>query len=242
MRCVLQDDRVAVFDELLAPPDWERVWRFIQAQRYHGFHATGWDPVWPLHDGEPLGGPVVHSGHDERARQRAEATGAASAVHVYPTSTGIDRLIEELSLQLARLEPLIGVQGTAWTVFTARAFLYPAGTGLGWHTDSDVFTGAFSYYAHPEWNSRFGGELFVADTPPGWTADHGFGSPLDNRAESALLLEAGSGRYIHPKPNRLVVLKSGVLHRINPVHAAAGATVRCSIAGFFVREAAPEPR
>lgn len=236
MKCVARDDRFAVFDDFLSPPDHARVWRFIGAQRYHGFHAAGWDPVWPLHDGEPLGGPVVHSGDSEHARSETQATGGTPRVHVYPTGKGIDRLVEELSLTLPGLEPLIGVQGRDWSVFTARPFLYPAGTGLGWHTDSQVFTGAFSYYAHPEWNSRFGGELFVADTRPGWTPGEGFGSPLDNRVESAALLECGSGRYVVPKPNRLVVIKAGTLHRINPVHAAAGAHVRSSIAGFFVSE------
>jgi hypothetical protein len=169
----------------------------------------------------------------------AESTGAAAAVHVYPTGTGIDRVIEELGLRADRFERLIGAQGRAWSLFTARAFLYPAHSGLGWHTDSPVFTGAFSYYAHPEWNSRWGGELFIARTPAGWTPSRGAGSPLDNRRESALLLEVGAGQYVNPKPNRLVVIKNSVLHRINPVLAAAGANVRCSIAGFFVSRAAP---
>jgi hypothetical protein len=61
MRCVAHDERVAIFDDFLAPADHARVWRFVQAQRYLGFHASGWDGVWPLHDGEPRVGPVENA-------------------------------------------------------------------------------------------------------------------------------------------------------------------------------------
>jgi Rps23 Pro-64 3,4-dihydroxylase Tpa1-like proline 4-hydroxylase len=39
-----------------------------------------------------------------------------------------------------------------------------------------------------------------------------------------------------PKPNRLVILKGGVTHRVAPVSQAAGEHVRASIAGFFLRK------
>ena len=45
----------------------------------------------------------------------------------------------------------------------------------------------------------------------------------------------GTGEYVVPKPNRLVVVKAGTSHRINTVHAASGENVRISVAGFFVR-------
>jgi hypothetical protein len=239
MRCVLQDERFAVYDDFLAPPDQARVWRFVQAQRYQGFHQRGWSSVWRLHDGEPLSSAVVFSARSEHASGSDPSASGGPALHVYPTGTGIDRLIEELSLAADRFEPLVGEQGRAWSLFTSRAFLYRAHTGLGWHTDSTVFTGAFSYYAHQEWNSCWGGELFIASTPPGWATRHVTDSPLDNHGESAQLLELGFGQYVSPKPNRLVVLKAGVPHRITPVLAAAGAHVRCSIAGFFVSRDAP---
>jgi len=72
------------------------------------------------------------------------------------------------------------------------------------------------------------------------SATGGDGSGLDNRAESELLLNCGTGRYIVPKPNRLVVIKAGTPHAINHVHTAVGSNVRCSIAGFFLRTGEPE--
>lgn len=108
MRCVLQDERFAVYDDFLAPPDQARVWRFIQAQRYQGFHARGWNAVWPLHDGEALSSAVVFSARpDEHASGSGQSASGEPALHVYPTGTGIDRLIEELSLAADRLEPLL---------------------------------------------------------------------------------------------------------------------------------------
>ena len=38
-----------------------------------------------------------------------------------------------------------------------------------------------------------------------------------------------------PRPNRLAVIRAGTPHGINHVHACAGAGVRASVAGFFVR-------
>jgi hypothetical protein len=233
------NERYAVFDDFLAPPDFAGVWRFVQAQRYERVHAHGWDPVWLLHDGEPLGSAVVETGESPVLERGSRIRGAAP-VHSYPTGTHVDRLLEELGLAADALAPWIGRQGRDWTVVTARAFLYPKETGLGWHKDAGVFSGAFVYYAHPEWESYWGGELFVARLPKGRAA-LAEGSPLDPRALHRALSEIGAGEYIAPKPNRLVVLRAGTPHRINAVHAAAGSHVRCSIAGFFVRPEALAP-
>src|SRR5262245_35452331 len=128
MQCVLQDERFAVYDDFLAAPDQARVWRFLQAQRYRGFHARGWNAVWPLHDGEPLSSAIVYSAAGEHRHGSDPTAGGDPELHVYPTGTGIDRLIEELSLAADRFEPIVGAQGRAWSLFTSRAFLYPAHT------------------------------------------------------------------------------------------------------------------
>ena len=62
---------------------------------------------------------------------------------------------------------------------------------------------------------------------------------FENREYSESLMERAGGRYIAPRPNRLVVLGAQP-HRVAPVHAAAGGAVRASLAGFFVRRG-PEP-
>ncbi len=230
---IIENDRFAVFDDFLAPPDAAHIWQWLQAQRYKSVHANGWDEVWRLHDGEPLGSVVVHSAPSPHTGAGAESPWGAPA-HVYPTNTHIDRLIEEVSLSGKALEPLVGEQGRDWTIFTARAFIYPKETGLSWHTDHGVLSGAFSYYAHPVWNSRWGGEVLVAAIPEGASV-YGSGSAFDDRSLNEVLQRIGAGQYVSPKPNRLVVIKGGTPHRINPVHPAAGAQVRCSVSGFFVR-------
>lgn len=231
------DDRYAVFDDFLSPVDRAGVWRFVQAQRYERVHAHGWDPVWQLHDGEPLGSAVVSSAPDAHLDYAAKVPGSP-ALHAYPTRTEIDRLFEEVSLSAPMFSRWIGARGADWHVFTARAFLYPKLTGLGWHNDAAVFTGAFAYYAHPEWNCQWGGELFVARLAKGRTGLPRTGSALDRREESRLLDEVSAGDYLAPKPNRLVILRAGTPHRINMVHPAAGMHVRSSIAGFFLRTTA----
>lgn len=44
----------------------------------------------------------------------------------------------------------------------------------------------------------------------------------------------GCGNFIMPKPNRLVILGAAP-HMVTRVNAAAGASVRASAAGFFLR-------
>lgn len=239
MRCILQDERIAVLDDFLPRADFEAVWTFVQAQRYRSVHEHGWDPVWGLHEGEPLACAAMFSGAGPDL-DTARARQPGVDLYVYPTATHVDRLFESVALACDRLAGVIGRQGVDWSVFTARAFLYSMHTSLRWHTDHGPFTGAFTFFAHPHWNSAWGGELQVADLSHDETPDGSVGgSALDNRAESELLLAQGTGRYLVPKPNRLVAIKAGTPHAINHVHTAAGANVRCSIAGFFLREAAP---
>ncbi len=63
------------------------------------------------------------------------------------------------------------------------------------------------------------------------------GQHLDNAWEKEKLMEMGTGRYVFPKPNRLVIVAPGCAHCINPLTAAAGDTVRATITGFFISPA-----
>jgi hypothetical protein len=49
------------------------------------------------------------------------------------------------------------------------------------------------------------------------------------------LSDTGLGHYVMPKKNRLVLLKQGTFHKISRIDDNAGATLRGSIAGFFVK-------
>jgi hypothetical protein len=223
------DDHFAVFDDFLAAPDFAGVWRFVQAQRYKRAHERGWDPVWLLHDGSPLVSEAVHTGG---AIAPSTSPEDLSPLHAYPTGTHVDRLLEELVFAADTLAPWIGRQGPDWSVVSVRAFLYPKETGLGWHTDTSA---TFVYYAHPHWESYWGGELLIARLLGSAGPTVRSQSPLDRRALYGALSELGSGEYLEPKPNRLVVLRAGTPHRINAVHPTAGGHLRGSIAGFFLR-------
>ncbi len=210
-------DAYALFDDLLDEEAWAEVWSYFQFEALAPVTRT--EGAWKLQDGQPFAGPDFHV--------LPEGADAGDLEGVYPTETPLDYLAECLVALAPRLGRWVGAFGH----IAGRAYVYPPGTGLSWHRDAhDRYAGAFVYYAHPEWNVDWGGELLVAEV------DDPAALPVmpfrfDNRDFSERLLEAGRGRFIAPKPNRLVVL-GALPHRIAPVR---GPAVRASVAGFFVR-------
>ncbi len=226
----VQSDTLLVIDNFLDPNDLADVRQWFHRQEFVSVHDRRWEKVWRLHDGQPLGGMVVHSA---RTSDSPSGTDRPAGVHIYPTAAAVDRLIEALERAAPSFDPVLGRKGFDWEMFTARAFLYPQGSGLSWHCDGRLYTGSFTWYAHSDWNCLWGGELLLADVPSGSAgppAQH-----LENHTEDQWLARFGRGRYVAPTPNRLVVIRGDVTHRINPVLPAAGARVRASISGFFVR-------
>ncbi|MEM6734238.1 MAG: 2OG-Fe(II) oxygenase, partial [Myxococcota bacterium] len=148
----------------------------------------------------------------------------------YPTETGIDPLLEVL---IENSEALKEWVGDAWFRITGRASVYGAGSSLTWHRDDhEFYSGAFIYYAHPEWNIRWGGELLIAE-PDGLDDLPVMPFRFENSEYNERLNELGVGHYVFPKPNRLVVL-GDLPHCVTPVTPAAGRSIRASLAGFFV--------
>ena len=60
-------------------------------------------------------------------------------------------------------------------------------------------------------------------------------SHLDNSEVNETLMEAGVGYFIMPKPNRLVIMKTGNPHMISKVQPTAGDHVRVSVTMFLIR-------
>ena len=212
-----------IVDDFLEHDDWEAVWTEFQVVDLHPV-ARG-AGAWKLDDGVPLGGQeMVTPRRDETLRQDPEHP------HRYPTGSPFDHVLSAL---IAEQEVFSEIVGEAWQRISARPYVYPHGTGLSWHRDdSELYTGAFIYYAHPYWNAHWGGELLIAaETDPDLPI---MAHRFENEAYSEALLDAGVGSYIQPKPNRLVVLGSAP-HAVVPVSAAAGQNVRASISGFFLR-------
>lgn len=212
-----------IIDDFLDEDDWTTLWTEFQFAELHPVSRTV--GAWKLSDGVPLGGhEVVTPPRD------AELAHDPAQPHVYPSNTAIDRVITALLGESQAYEELVG---SDWARISARAYVYPAGSSLSWHRDdSELYTGAFIYYAHPYWNAHWGGELLVAE---GTDEDlpimaHRF----ETEAYSEGLLDRGTGRFVMPRPNRLVIL-GGAPHAIAAVSSAAGASVRASVSGFFLR-------
>jgi hypothetical protein len=252
---LVSSSRVArVYDDVLSPQEFEALWRFVQRDDYELIHKRTWNKTWRLNDGLPLQGWSEYYGNvtgtddpDNPAFWRDTRHGA------YPSRTAMDYVLRAVIAEAPAIADLIGAEGRDWRGFAGKTFLYPAGSGISWHVDAHGYTGAFAYYAHPIWNSQWGGELMVADES---MLGRSLGKPfkkigrvgdqlvsqgteeiyghLDNAFESERLFEVGVGQYIFPKPNRLVILAGGIPHMVHRVTASAGDHVRCSVAGFFV--------
>ncbi len=264
MKLVIKTPSFAVYDDVLQAPAFDRIWQYVQREKYTWVHHQMWLKAWRLSDGSPLAGPVIYS--DETTARIANQSQGQDALppelvrdFVFPTGRHVDGLVETIAAHGADWTELIGRRGNDWIGFTVRAFLYPQGAGLSWHLDLGRYSGAYIYYAHPAWNVKWGGELMVADAAdaadiaarePGGTAfdphdpttssiyqrdeTRRVGQHLDNTWENEKLMEMGTGRYVFPKPNRLVIVAPGCAHCINPLTAAAGDKVRATITGFFI--------
>ena len=254
MDCVLRTPQCAVFDNVLPPDQFESLWKYIQMTEYESVHAKKWEKVWRMHDGQVFRGPLIKWNQTE---QETETTSPGEANElVYPTQTIIDNIMELILSQAIKHPQLIGSRLDDWQTMVAHPYLYPVGSGLSWHADGGRYTGAFSFYCHPEWNSLYGGELMIseADTKrlreilPSVLVYEREGNEittlekrqvppfLDNSAEDKLLSQADIGLYISPKPNRLVLLKGSTYHQVKAVTPVAGRFSRATLAGFFVAD------
>ncbi len=213
-----------VIDDFLGEEDWGALWNEFQFMELHPVSRTV--GAWKMDDGVPLGGHEIVTPHRD-----AELAHDPEQPKLYPSNTAVDAVITNL---LAESETYSKIVDEDWQRISARAYVYPHETGLSWHRDdSEIYAGAFIYYAHPHWNAHWGGELMVADETDEDLSimAHRF----ENEAYSEALLEKGVGRFVMPKPNRLVII-GGAPHAVAPVSTAAGQNVRASVVGFFLRD------
>lgn len=202
----------------------------LQSELWTEFQFTDLHPIsrtlgaWKLSDGVPLGGNEIVT-----PPRNAELIHDPEKPHIFPSNGAMDHVITELLGNPAIAEMI----GDEWEKICARPYVYPQGTGLSWHKDdSELYAGAFIYYVHPYWNAHWGGELLVAEDVDDSLDIMAY--RFENEEYSQKILESGSGRYIMPKPNRLVLL-AGAPHSVVPVSPSAGENVRASVSGFFLR-------
>jgi 2OG-Fe(II) oxygenase superfamily len=204
----------AIFDDFLDQEAWTEVWSHFQfTELLPVSRASG---AWKLDDGVPLGGQEILTPR------------GADGPDDHPLSLVVRGLFDDQRCDL-------GPVGDGWDRVSARPYVYPAGTALSWHVDdSELFAGAFVYYAHPHWDAHWGGELLVADRHADAEPLPIMGHRFQTEPYSEELLEPGSGTFVMPRPNRLVLI-GGAPHAVAAVRAAAGQNVRASVCGFFLR-------
>lgn len=204
----------AVVDDFLDEEAWTALWTDFQFTELHPVsRSLG---AWKLDDGVPLGG-------DELVTARADTPEGHPLAQLVAAVTADEELLQ-------------GVVADDWDRVSVRPYVYPQGTSLSWHVDDhELYAGAFVYYAHPHWNAHWGGELLIAETEGDELPVMAYRFETEDYSER--LLESGAGRFVMPKPNRLVLL-GGAPHMVSRVSAAAGASVRASVSGFFLRPGA----
>ncbi len=219
---------ISIVDHFLDESAWTSLWTHFQFMELHPVSRTV--GAWKLSDGQALGGhEILTPTRDE------ELVHDPDQPYRYPTESPIDAVLTAL---LSDPETYEGVVGDDWSRLSARAYVYPGGSALSWHKDDhELYAGAFIYYAHPVWNAHWGGELLVAEESE--DSDDSEDLPImgyrfETESYSEQLMESGVGRFVMPKPNRLVIL-GGAPHAIAPVTHAAGQNVRASVSGFFLR-------
>ena len=228
-----------MFDDFLPPAKFAEFWRYFQDEELQTAHSPVVKGVWRVDDGHPLLGPQLI----RPSRPLAELLPPGMTLpklafnqFFCPTGKPVDGLLDAIVDAAGKFPGIVGTEHQEWIGLLAQLQVYPVASALSWHRDLVMYSGAFVFYAHPEWNSQWGGELLIADpaTKQWMTAAGPRKHQLSNEVESEELLRLGMGRYIAPKPNRLVLLAGSDPHAIAKVNPAAGHHVRASLSGFFI--------
>ena len=235
MSCIVhREPGLLVVDDLLPTAGFRQVCREVAHGDYRSVHAQKWDKAWRLWDGQPLRGESVY--FDPRG-----AFGWTGAT--YPTRTFVDALVDAVRLAAAASPDIAGTEGADWIALHLSPWLYPVGSALALHQDAGRYSGAFAYFAHARWHPHWGGDLLVSPpVPPGTPPVDAPRAPDGTDDEPWISEDApaepgdpGIATCVSPGPNRLVLLGADRPHRIARVDPNAGAHVRASIAGFFLR-------
>jgi hypothetical protein len=226
----LREEGLVVVDDVLPPPDFQSLCREVAHGDYRWVHAQKWDKAWRLWDGHPLRGQSVYF-DPHRVFGWKGAT--------YPTSTSVDLLIDAVRQLAAACPDVAGVEGEDWIGLYLSPWLYPVGSALSLHQDARQYSGSFTFFAHSRWSVHWAGELLVSRAP-GPTAvspphHRGDDEPWMSEDASEDANDPGIAVGVSPWPNRLVLIGPDRPHRVARVDQNAGARVRASIAGFFLR-------
>lgn len=234
-RISLRQEGLVVIDEALAAATFKALAREVARGDYRSVHAHKWDKAWRLWDGHPMRGESVYFDPHGIFGWKGPT---------YPTSTSVDLLIDAVRRVSADCPDVAGAEGADWVALYLSPWLYPVGSALSLHQDGERYSGAFTLFTHTRWSVHWGGELHVSpevspfvtqtkggttrskahDTDEAWMSD-------DGREDD----DPGIATSVLPTPNRLVLIGANRPHRVSRVDQNAGAHLRASIAGFFLR-------
>lgn len=218
MKKTLSCNNTCVFDNVVEPNEFDALYRWFENQPFVFKVAQGeWKKAWGTTDGSMLTGRSFE----------------------FPSSLDIDlhELDKPLEPWISKLKDALYnsvIDMSEVSAIVLTPFVYPAGTGLRWHNDTN-YVGAFTYYAHREWSAEWAGEFLTIEAdeyiekPEGLTW-HAF----DNYEVDKFIIDHGFGTFIHPKPNRLIINKAGdkgILHKVNK--STMQAKDRLSLQGFL---------
>ncbi len=227
---ILHQAGLLVADGLLGANAFACLRDHVAQSDYRCVHGQKWDRVWRLWDGNPQRGQSMYYDPDGRFGGKDPA---------YPTGTAVDRLFDAVRTLSALHPEIAGAECIDWAGIYLCPWLYPVGSALSLHQDAAKYTGSFTFFVHSRWRLHWGGELFVypsADPArPGSSLALGNDHPWisDDGPDDAMISDVAVA--ISPHPNRLVLLGEDRPHRVARVDQNAGAHVRASIAGFFLR-------
>lgn len=218
MKIVLKTKKYIIVDDLLPKDQFENLWLHIQNESYMNPHTTqtGWQKVWRLNDSNCLGSQSY-------------------LLSKKPFNNYMDGASSYMLAASNYAEDIVGKQSIQWEEATFRSYVYQRGSKLSWHNDAGNYHSSLTYYAHPYWGSTWGGELLIASVPENIPTHVKTAPHLDHKWEDEYIAENGTGQWIFPKPNRLVIMSGGVYHSINRIDNDAGDNCRCSIVGFLMK-------
>ena len=189
-------------------------------------HAQKWDKAWRVWDGAPLRGESVYFDPTRVFRWKGAA---------YPTTTSMDLVVDAVRRMSKAFPDIAGVEGVDWIALYLSPSVVPGGKCPLTAPRRATVHWIVRIFRPLTLECALGGELLVAaaSLEP---ATHAGDEPWISEDENDDADDAGIATCVSPRPNRLVLIGPDRPHRIARIDQNAGAHLRVSIAGFFLRQ------
>jgi len=234
MDLVFKINDTHVFDDVLSDEDFQRLWEFVNIFPYERTDAIVWSKAWSIADGAILRGPQWIARAPDWSLVPPERPD--KKLRPFPADPpALVSLLEKVLQACADQPDLPDITGAALS-----PYVWPPGTSIAWHADgmaggsgNQHKVGAFTFYVHKKWNCEWGGEFLVTDIDADAEGISSMPS-FDNSALSERIIDTGCGTWVAPKPNRLIVNPSNILHKVTKSTQAA--EPRLSIQAFLFED------